>query len=93
AVSLELLAQPAQRVDLVRDFHRISSVRLVGLAEVDAVVVANRDAQALRPSPSLLVHHVPGRHSIARSLNDRPRKRLEFMKPSERLAELLAMTG
>lgn len=30
---------------------------------------------------------------IARSLNDRPRKRLGFMKPSERLAELLAMTG
>jgi IS30 family transposase len=31
--------------------------------------------------------------AIARSLNDRPRKRLGFMKPSERLAELLAMTG
>jgi transposase, IS30 family len=31
--------------------------------------------------------------AIARSLNDRPRKRLNFMKPSERLAELLAMTG
>jgi len=31
--------------------------------------------------------------TIARSLNNRPRKRLEFMKPSERLAELLAMTG
>lgn len=30
---------------------------------------------------------------IANSLNNRPRKRLEFMKPSERLAELLAMTG
>ena len=30
--------------------------------------------------------------AIARSLNDRPRKRLGFMKPSERLAELLAMT-
>jgi IS30 family transposase len=29
---------------------------------------------------------------FARSLNDRPRKRLGFMKPSERLAELLAMT-
>lgn len=29
---------------------------------------------------------------IARSLNDRPRKRLGFMKPSERLTELLAMT-
>jgi IS30 family transposase len=31
--------------------------------------------------------------TIARSLNNRPRKRLGFMKPSERLAELLAMTG
>lgn len=31
--------------------------------------------------------------TIARSLNNRPRKRLEFMKPSERLAELLALTG
>lgn len=30
--------------------------------------------------------------TIARSMNDRPRKRLGFMKPSERLAELLAMT-
>ena len=29
---------------------------------------------------------------IARSMNNRPRKRLGFMKPSERLAELLAMT-
>ena len=31
--------------------------------------------------------------TIAHSLNDRPRKRLAFMKPSERLAELVAMTG
>jgi IS30 family transposase len=30
---------------------------------------------------------------IAASLNDRPRKTLGFMKPSERLAELVAMTG
>ena len=30
---------------------------------------------------------------IARSLNDRPRATLGFMKPSERLAELLALTG
>lgn len=30
---------------------------------------------------------------IARSLNDRPRKTLGFMKPSERLAELRAPTG
>ena len=31
--------------------------------------------------------------AIARSMNNRPRKRLEFMKPSERLAELFAMTA
>jgi IS30 family transposase len=30
---------------------------------------------------------------IAKSLNDRPRKTLGFMKPSEKLAELLALTG
>ncbi len=30
---------------------------------------------------------------IARSLNDRPRETLGFMKPSEKLAELLAFTG
>jgi IS30 family transposase len=30
---------------------------------------------------------------IARSLNNRPRKTLEFMKPSEKLAELIALTG
>jgi IS30 family transposase len=32
-------------------------------------------------------------NAISRSLNDRPRKRLGFMKPSERHADLLAMTG
>jgi len=31
--------------------------------------------------------------AIARSLNNRPRKTLGFMKPSERLSELLAHTG
>ena len=31
--------------------------------------------------------------SIERSLNDRPRKTLGFMKPSEKLADLLALTG
>ena len=30
--------------------------------------------------------------SFARSLNNRPRKTLGFMKPSERLSELLAHT-
>jgi transposase, IS30 family len=31
--------------------------------------------------------------AIARTMNNRPRKRLEFMKPSERLAELFATTA
>jgi IS30 family transposase len=31
--------------------------------------------------------------AIARSLNNRPRKRLGFMKPSERFAELIASTA
>jgi IS30 family transposase len=35
----------------------------------------------------------PDLDTIAHSLNNRPRKRLGFMKPSERLAELLATTG
>ena len=35
----------------------------------------------------------PQLDDIARSLNDRPRKTLGFMKPSERLSELLARTG
>lgn len=39
-----------------------------------------REAQAAWPPP------------IAASLNNRPRKTLEFMKPSEKLAELLAHT-
>ena len=30
---------------------------------------------------------------IAASLNNRPRKTLGYMKPSEKLAELLALTG
>jgi IS30 family transposase len=30
---------------------------------------------------------------IAASLNNRPRETLGFMKPSEKLAELVAMTG
>jgi transposase, IS30 family len=30
---------------------------------------------------------------ISRSLNNRPRKTLEYMKPSEKLAELLALTS
>jgi IS30 family transposase len=30
---------------------------------------------------------------FAQSLNNRPRKTLGYMKPSEKLAELLALTG
>ena len=33
------------------------------------------------------------RADIAASLNDRPRKTLGFMKPPEKLAGLVAMTG
>jgi len=67
---------------------------------------AHRDAgrRARRPKTPKLVHgHLAekdlGAHSaedlerIARSLNNRPRETLGFMKPSERLAELLALTG
>jgi IS30 family transposase len=41
----------------------------------------------------LSVHSAKDLTNIARSLNDRPRATLGFMKPSERLAELLAHTG
>jgi transposase, IS30 family len=41
----------------------------------------------------LPVHSAADLARIAASLNDRPRKTLGFMKPSEKLAELLAHTG
>src|ERR1700750_373486 len=41
----------------------------------------------------LSVHSDEDLPRIAASLNNRPRKTLEFMKPSEKLAELLAHTG
>jgi IS30 family transposase len=44
-------------------------------------------------STDLRVHTKEDLKVIARSLNDRPRKMLGFMKPSEKLAELLALTG
>jgi IS30 family transposase len=48
--------------------------------------------QYLPKSTDLSLHSEADLDGIARSLNNRPRKRLGFMKPSERLAELLATT-
>ena len=41
----------------------------------------------------LTVHSAEDLARFARSLNNRPRKTLEYMKPSEKLAELLAHTA
>jgi len=41
----------------------------------------------------LSVHSAEDLARIARSLNNRPRKTLAYMKPSEKLAELLAHTA
>jgi len=41
----------------------------------------------------LSVHSAEDLACFARSLNNRPRETLGFMKPSEKLAELVAMTG
>jgi IS30 family transposase len=41
----------------------------------------------------LSVHTAEDLARFARSLNNRPRETLGFMKPSEKLAELLAMTA
>jgi hypothetical protein len=40
----------------------------------------------------LSVHSVEDLDAIAKSLNNRPRKTLDYLKPSEKLAELLATT-
>jgi transposase, IS30 family len=49
--------------------------------------------QYLPKGTDLSVHSADDLARIAASLNNRPRKTLEFMKPSEKLAELLAHTG
>jgi IS30 family transposase len=41
----------------------------------------------------LSVHSVQDLARFARSLNNRPRETLGFMKPSEKLSELLAQTA
>ncbi len=41
----------------------------------------------------LSVHSAEDLARVARSLNNRPRKTLGFMTPSEKLTELLAMTA
>ena len=49
--------------------------------------------QYLPKSTDLSAHSAEDLAQIARSLNNRPRKTLGYMKPSEKLAELLAHTG
>jgi transposase, IS30 family len=49
--------------------------------------------QYLPKGTDLSTHSAQDLADIARSLNNRPRKTLGFMKPSEKLTELLALTG
>ncbi len=49
--------------------------------------------QYLPKGTDLSVHSAADIARIARSLNNRPRKTLGYMKPSEKLAELIAHTG
>jgi transposase, IS30 family len=47
--------------------------------------------QYMPKGTDLSVHTADDRARYARSLNDRPRKTLGYLKPSEQLAELLAL--
>ena len=49
--------------------------------------------QFLPKGTDLSTHSAEDLAEITRSLNNRPRKSLGFLKPSERLAELLALTA
>jgi IS30 family transposase len=49
--------------------------------------------QYMPKGTDLSVHSAEDLARFARSLNNRPRETLGFMKPSEKLAELLALTG
>ena len=49
--------------------------------------------QYLPKGTDLSVHSAEDLARIARSLNNRPRKTLGFMKPSEKLTELVAHTS
>jgi len=49
--------------------------------------------QYMPKSTDLSIHSAEDLARFARSLNNRPRETLGFMKPSEKLTELIALTG